>query len=342
MVRIKRQLISNTSNKSGTNNPAKFITWHTTGNTSRGANAQAHANLQSNGNARSAAWHWQVDDYQAIQSFDHKFQLWHAGDGGRGSGTLDSIAIEGCVNSDGNFNKMIDNMIDLTVHIMQEENIDTVYSVVTHYWWSGKWCPTQILNGLNGWTYDYMIKELEKRLGRPVKTKKANKTPTSKQRASNRTVATQVINGMWGNGAERKRRLQNAGYNFNTIQGIVNDILAGSKTQSLSNKQAPVAKANSNGSIQRMADEVMAGKHGNGHANRRKSLGVSSAVYQQVRQEINRRAGVGNETRGKSVAQMANEVLQGLHGNGHANRRRSLGISDALYQRVRDEVNRRS
>lgn len=44
---------------------------------------------------------------------------------------------------------------------------------------------------------------------------------------------------------------------------------------------------------------------------------------------------------GKSVSQMASEVIAGKHGNGHATRQRSLGIDSATYARVRAEVNRR-
>ena len=43
----------------------------------------------------------------------------------------------------------------------------------------------------------------------------------------------------------------------------------------------------------------------------------------------------------KTVKQMADEVIRGLHGNGHAQRRKSLGIDKATYQKVRAEVNRR-
>lgn len=41
----------------------------------------------------------------------------------------------------------------------------------------------------------------------------------------------------------------------------------------------------------------------------------------------------------KTVDQMAREVLRGDHGNGHDNRRRSLGISQAQYKQVRARVN---
>ena len=39
-----------------------------------------------------------------------------------------------------------------------------------------------------------------------------------------------------------------------------------------------------------MAAEVLAGKHGNGHAARQKSLKIDSATYAKVRAEVNRRA----------------------------------------------------
>ena len=81
-MNIKTQLVSQqviNSKTYGGKNGKKFITVHQTGNTSRGANAQAHANLQSRNNVRSASWHWQVDDEDAIQSFPHDAQCWHAG-----------------------------------------------------------------------------------------------------------------------------------------------------------------------------------------------------------------------------------------------------------------------
>lgn len=40
-------------------------------------------------------------------------------------------------------------------------------------------------------------------------------------------VANEVINGLWGNGEERKNRLENAGYNYQEVQNKVNEILGG-------------------------------------------------------------------------------------------------------------------
>ncbi len=38
-------------------------------------------------------------------------------------------------------------------------------------------------------------------------------------------LAREVINGKWGNGEERKRRLTNAGYDYYAIQKRVNHLL---------------------------------------------------------------------------------------------------------------------
>lgn len=48
------------------------------------------------------------------------------------------------------------------------------------------------------------------------------KAPAKK---SNETIAKEVIQGKWGNGLIRKQKLQKAGYNYNTIQALVNKML---------------------------------------------------------------------------------------------------------------------
>jgi|GEM_PF-2127265 len=86
-------------------------------------------------------------------------------------------------------------------------------------------------------------------------------------------------------------------------------------------------------SINQMAQEILDGKHGNGHTNRQRSLGISKSEYEKVRNAVNRLAS------GKSIKEMAQEVVDGKHGNGHENRRKSLGISKSEYEKVRTAVN---
>lgn len=153
MVTKKQQLISSRAQASSGTNTRKYITIHETANTGRGANAQAHANLQSKGNSRAASWHWQVDSVEAIQSFLHTVRCWHAGST---KGNNESIGIEICVNSDGDFKKAVANAAELVKDIMKQENIP-LGNVVQHNKWSGKNCPTNLRNGSKGLNWNDFI-----------------------------------------------------------------------------------------------------------------------------------------------------------------------------------------
>ena len=41
----------------------------------------------------------------------------------------------------------------------------------------------------------------------------------------NLDIAKEVLEGKWGNGADRKKRITEAGYNYEDVQGIVNALL---------------------------------------------------------------------------------------------------------------------
>jgi hypothetical protein len=51
------------------------------------------------------------------------------------------------------------------------------------------------------------------------------KTTTTPKKKSIDTIAREVIQGKWGNGADRKKRLEKAGYNYNQVQKRVNQLL---------------------------------------------------------------------------------------------------------------------
>ena len=42
---------------------------------------------------------------------------------------------------------------------------------------------------------------------------------------TNLEIAKEVLEGKWGNGSDRKKRLTEAGYNYDDVQGIVNALL---------------------------------------------------------------------------------------------------------------------
>lgn len=149
MVAQRQQLVTTLKKTSGTGSPGSSITIHETANTSVGANAAAHANLQSKGNVRDASWHWTVDDHEAVQSFLHNVKCWHAG---TSAGNNTSIGIELAVNSDGDFTQTVENAAQLVAQIINERGL-SVTDVVQHNRWSGKNCPTNLRNGSKGPTW---------------------------------------------------------------------------------------------------------------------------------------------------------------------------------------------
>lgn len=157
MVKMKKQLVSSRKNTYGEGNPANYITIHETANYDKGADAQAHANIQSNGYA--ATWHWTVDDKEAIQSFPHNVRCWHAGDG-KGKGNYQSIGVEICVNADGDFKQAVENATELVKKIMKDEGVSTS-NVVQHNHWSGKNCPANLRGDSRGISWS----DLKKMLG---------------------------------------------------------------------------------------------------------------------------------------------------------------------------------
>lgn len=87
-------------------------------------------------------------------------------------------------------------------------------------------------------------------------------------------IVDQVIHGDWGNGADRMNRLSAAGYDYNQIQGIVNQKLGASN-----------AKSN-----EEIADEVIRGDWGNGEA-RVDALTAAGYDYNAIQEIVNERMG---------------------------------------------------
>jgi N-acetylmuramoyl-L-alanine amidase len=127
----------------------EFITIHETANKTVGANAEMHRKFVHNGGGDAqVSFHYVVDDKESIQLMPDDEVAWHAGDGPNGVGNNRSIAIETCVNADGNFLLATVNLAKLVVKLMQEFNIPLT-KVVQHNRWSGKNCPMRLR--ANGW-----------------------------------------------------------------------------------------------------------------------------------------------------------------------------------------------
>lgn len=82
-------------------------------------------------------------------------------------------------------------------------------------------------------------------------------------------IAHEVIDGKWGKGYERKLKLTEAGYDYDTVQRRVNEILSNPKI-----------------TIDRIAHEVIDGKWGKGSA-RKKALTAAGYDYKAVQKRVN-------------------------------------------------------
>lgn len=119
----------------------KYLVIHDTGNVNRGAGALNHRNYVEN-NERGASAHYFVDDKVIVQYVGDSLSAGSVGDGkGRfGITNSNSLSIEMCINSDGNYLKMYKNTVELTKNLMKKFNIPWE-RVVRHYDASRKNCP---------------------------------------------------------------------------------------------------------------------------------------------------------------------------------------------------------
>lgn len=135
-------------NFSARGKPIRYIVIHDTGNPSAGADARAHFNYFNSANRSSSADIFVDDDECWIVNDYHKYYSWHCGDGhGKyGITNSNSVGIEMCVNSDGNYEMAFRNTVDVARKLMEELNIP-FDRVVRHYDASRKNCPASMNKG---------------------------------------------------------------------------------------------------------------------------------------------------------------------------------------------------
>lgn len=137
----------------------KYIVVHDTGNKGKGADAKAHFNYFNGGNRGSSADIF-VDDNSAWYVNDYtKYYTWHCGDGkGKyGATNSNSIGVEMCINADGNYEKALENTVQVVKEMMQEFNIP-LNRVIRHFDASRKNCPQSMSK--NNWELWEKFKKL--------------------------------------------------------------------------------------------------------------------------------------------------------------------------------------
>ncbi len=127
----------------------------------------------------------------------------------------------------------------------------------SNIWYGDEAVPGGTAHSITNNYYNYY--GIEKSVDNKTAEKSTDKT-------SDKTVddlAKEVMAGKWGNGADRKNRLTQAGYDYDSVQKAVNNLF-----------------------IDAVARDVIAGKYGNG-AKRREQLEAAGYNYQTVQNRVN-------------------------------------------------------
>lgn len=107
-----------------------------------------------------------------------------------------------------------------------------------------------------------------------VASSTSTKKPVTPSKKSNEEIAKEVIAGKWGNGQTRKDKLKAAGYDYATVQAIVDKLL--------NKSTVPAKKSN-----ETIAKEVLQGKWGNG-SERKKKIEAAGYNYSAIQAIVNK------------------------------------------------------
>ena len=143
-IKVNKQLIDINYSQGVTINP-KYIVIHDTDNRQAGANAMANRNYFANHPNAKASAHYIIDEGNIIQALEDTWKGWHVGDGNNPNiNNSTTIAIELCVNEGNDFNKTLENGVELTKYLMNKYNIPAE-NVVMHRDASGKTCSRMMI-----------------------------------------------------------------------------------------------------------------------------------------------------------------------------------------------------
>lgn len=267
-----------TPGRAGTIN--KIVLHHNAGNlTIRGCynvwqdrEASAHYQVQSDGRIGQLVW--------------DKDTAWHAGDF---NANATSIGIEhaDCQTRPWKISDAcLENGAHLVAALCKYYKLGRptwMKNVFPHNHFSATECPASIAGSQNAaymkraqqW-YDAMMKG-SSAPSAPKPSKPSKPAPKPAKKKSIDTIAQEVIKGAWGNGDDRRRRLEAAGYNYTAVQNAVNAKLGcGSNTPT--RRPGP--------SLDDVARAVIRGDYGNGEERRRR-LTAAGYNYNAVQARVN-------------------------------------------------------
>ncbi|MBQ3052110.1 MAG: glycosyl hydrolase family 25 [Clostridia bacterium] len=118
------------------------------------------------------------------------------------------------INGNVDMNYMYNDVRNVTVSTPIKKTVsELAQEVLAGKWGNGQERKEKLTQA--GYDYNAVQKEVNKL---------ATKT-TAPAKKSNEEIAREVVQGKWGNGATRKKKLTNAGYNYSAIQKLVNKMM---------------------------------------------------------------------------------------------------------------------
>ena len=153
-IAINRDFISTRNTYTGRNAPV-YIVVHETDNYGKGAGARRHAEAQFLGHLSTSVQYYSGSDgvYQAAEHTDGTYSVGIEYGGNhavKDANNRNTINIEICVNSDGDYGKARQNAIELVKHLMQVTGIPAE-RVIRHFDAKGKYCPRKMLDSPELW-----------------------------------------------------------------------------------------------------------------------------------------------------------------------------------------------
>ena len=143
-IKLEKSLIDINYSKGVIIEP-KYIVIHDTDNRDVGADAMANRNYFANHPQAEASAHYIIDEGNIVQALEDNWRGWHVGDGNnKYINNSTTIGIELCVNEGNDFNKTLENGIELTKYLMKKHNIPSE-NVVMHRDASGKTCSRMMI-----------------------------------------------------------------------------------------------------------------------------------------------------------------------------------------------------
>ena len=331
MVKIRQNLLS--SNLYGwkspyTMNPTRIVVHNTANDASADAEIRYMKKSEAEG-GRQTSFHYAVDDIEAVQGLPENRNGWHSGDG-NGKGNREGIGIEICYSLSGGdrFIKAEQNAVELIIDILNRYGWG-IDKVTKHQDYANKYCPHRTLD--MGW--NRFIDMIKAKLN--TQTQTPTQTPTTiflKYSKGDKIVLNGYLyKDSYGNGQGSKKT------NYKGTITIVNakgtkpyhiDTIGWVAESDITKQETTPTK-----SIDELANEVIAGKYGNGEA-RKKALG---SLYNQVQARVNEILN-GTKQPTKSIDEIARAVIRGDFGNGEA-RKKNLEKAGYNYREVQNRVN---